>query len=182
MNLLQIQLIDSLSGLSTIPFSIDNGNLVVTSPLDFENRDEYILRLTVRDTGNGMTEEIVRITILDEPDLLPKFVAPLSDNQEVKFTENTEGSVLELKAISQNLKPLGSITYKIKMVEPFEKINKFTISEINGKWFLVCSDKIHLRFDGREEMVGFTIEAAEDMKLTTDIKLRVRIISGDICK
>ncbi len=183
MNLLQIRLIDSASGLATIPFTVDNaGNLQVTSLLDFENRDEYLLKLIVRDTRNGQDEVIVRVRVLDEPDQAPKFLVPEFDNHEVRFTENTEGSVIEIRAVSLNLNPIGNITYTMTQVEPFEKRNNFALSQVEDKWFLMCTEKIHLQFDGKEEIARLRIEASEGDRLVTGINLNVRIISGDVCE
>lgn len=191
LNLLQVRIVDGDSGLATIPFTITKENhLIVTSNLDFENREEYRLMLIVQDPANGFAEERVNIKIKDVPDQRPQFIEPAFENQEFKFTENTLGNVASIKAISQNLKPLGPITYKIKLIEPFAMTNKFTIRYFPGnkEWYLVCTEKLKLEFDGSDEVVKFKIEAVEydprdvQKELNTELNFVVRIISGDLCK
>jgi len=183
LNALTIDLVDSVSGLATIPFALDKaGNLQVTSLLDFENRDEYVLKLSVKDTKGGKNEAIVHIHIVDEADEAPKFLIPQFNNHEVRFFEKTIGSVIEIKAVSQNRNPIKNITYKLKQVEPFEKRHNFMLAESGDTWFLNCTEKISLQQDGKEELFLIQIEAQESDQLFTGINLNVRVISGDVCE
>lgn len=180
-----MKLVDAASGLSTIPFTMTtSGDLVLTSSLDFEERDIYMLLVIVKDTSGASSKEKIYIKVRDVADQIPLFQKPLED-QEISFLENSVGAITEIKAVSNNSNPLGPITYKISKVHPIEINNRFTLSQMNGSWSLKCTEAIILKTTGQDEIVEFEIEAIESaseaIELISVLKLRVRIISGDVC-
>jgi hypothetical protein len=145
------------------------------------------------------------ISLIDAADLPPKFVEPSQsmfktdhhdfiydlDDGYILFYENLIGPVFNIKALSSNQQPLGSIRYKLIMND--KKGSHFEIRqhESNGTWFLNCKEKFFLDHNGREEFVRLTIRAIESegedenvlnyRVLFTDRKIVLKIVNGDLC-
>ena len=189
-NMLEIKLVDADSGFNTIPFTINNnGRITVTSGLDFESRDEYFLKVIVKDMAENEVEELVFIKIIDIPDLPPKFIQPSKENEEFTFIENTIGHITNLQVESRNAKPLGDFAYEILSVKPQRYMENLVIryKPENQSWFLDCKKKIELGQDGSDQLIELKIKAFEfqrfedENKLKTELNLNLKIVSGDVC-
>ncbi len=99
---------------------------------------------------------LVHIRVRDVPDLPPQFTRPSKNNLVFDFLENQLGPVVEVKAVSKNLAPLGDIQLRIVSVSPFEMAAKFVIEKsttTTDNWILKCIDKITLKNDGNDELI-----------------------------
>ncbi|CAF0762269.1 unnamed protein product [Brachionus calyciflorus] len=206
-----IRLTNFESGIADSPFSLNNnGDLRVISGLDYENQKEYLLKLNVRDNSGAFSEEIIKIEVLDVPDLPPKFIEPknmmvesnigkntspntlffnkqFDQNEEgyVLFYENKVGPVFNILAVSGNREPLGKIRYEL-IEDSLQMKGYFDLKKHskNETWYLDCIRPISLN-DKEEEHLQFTIRAIEsdslNYKLFTDKRVIVKVINGDMC-
>ena len=161
------------------------GNLELTSSLDYEKRDEYLLKVVVKDTSGASSEEKILIKVRDVADHVPIFEEPVA-NQEFTLPENSVGLITRIAAVSNNSNPAGPIAYKISKVNPIEMNSKFSLSQVNESWYLNCTKENTLKVLGQHEIVEFEIIAIESspessIELMSSLKLRVKIIGGDVC-
>lgn len=157
-----------------------------------------------KDTSGGIAEEIIKIEILDVPDLPPKFIEPKNLNHESKtqtnfytnqidlnedgyvlFYEKKTGPIFNITAISQNKEPLGVIKYELlENLNPNYLNGYFELRQsTNDTWYLECLREISLN-DKEEEYLQFIIRATESNEsksLFSDKKVTVKIVNGDMC-
>lgn len=149
--------------------------------------------------GGQFAEEIIRIEVLDVADLPPKFTLPqLIQDVEINdvvvsqssgylnFYENTLGRVFEVRALSQNRRPLGKITYRLERVsKDYDGYFELKFNRSSATWYVDCVRKIDLG-DRDVDYVEITIRAIESAsssspKLFADLKVNVKIANGDLC-
>ena len=202
---LTVRLVNLDSGMTDSPFTLNNlGELRLTNKLDYELNKHYEIKINVQDAGGQFAEELIRIDVLDVPDLPPRFVLPqiaqdptfnlpifVQSLNFVEFYENTLGKVFDVRAVSQNREPLGNITYQIDRIQAkkYEDYFKLRFNETTSGWYLDCVKKIDL--DDRDvDVIEVTIRATEapsglakgtGPKLFTDMRINLKIVNGDLC-
>ncbi|RNA01642.1 Cadherin [Brachionus plicatilis] len=194
------------------PFSLNShGELRLISNLDYETQKEHVLLLTVTDTSGGSSEQLIKIEVLDVPDLPPRFIEPKNmmvdtdrrnfnpnlifnrqflsmDEGYVLFYENMVGPVFDVLAISGNNEPLGDIKYELledsSQMKGFFELKKHSK---NNTWYLDCIVPITLE-DQEDRYLYFKIRAMESADepsgknlLFTDRHVTVKVINGDMC-
>ncbi|XP_053320417.1 protocadherin Fat 2 [Spea bombifrons] len=109
--------------------NMENGNLIVSSPLDRETTSSYILNITVYDLGipQRSSWKILAVNLLDVNDNAPYFPPP---GYCVTILEDTKvGSlVLKVKADDHDMDDNGRVTYTL-----LTATDKFTVDSMTGE-------------------------------------------------
>ena len=133
----------SLSGTNAAAFAIDSssGQLKTKAPLDYETKNQYVVRVTVFD-GNGNADAItVTIHVRDVSELSTNDVSELSTNDWPTFTEgdNTTRPVAENTPSGQNVgsalgiaMPSNPVRYDLFLSGPDAQSFKVGFSENGG--------------------------------------------------
>lgn len=119
---LRYELIDEIPTAIKKVFNVDEitGTLTHTKAIDYETIDEYILVVKATDQAVNVSERLstlvtVRVHIIDENDVAPKFISPSEDNAMIYVSEASPIGhvVVRVIAVDKDAGQNGRIKYAI---------------------------------------------------------------------
>ena len=110
---------------SSDSFAIDEltGEVHLLVPLDYEERQQYVLTVVATDVGNLRAEGTVVVNVLDRNDVAPQFLQPF---YEAAIPENTAvgSSVLQVSARDEDTLDQGRLVFSITDSSPYFDIDR----------------------------------------------------------